>query len=85
MKPVAEYAGGPPKRTSGQAAGTYALWLGGDLPGSTAGMFVSDARLDVSFTAAQARLATSCWITNGCACAGIGLSPGGANGETPDA
>jgi hypothetical protein len=49
-------------------------------------MFVSDdALLDVSFTAAQARLATSCWFTNGRACAGIGLSPGVANGETPDA
>jgi hypothetical protein len=85
MKLLAEYPGGPPERTSGQAAGTYALWLGGDLSRSTAGMFASDARLDVSFTAAQARLATSCWITDGCACAGVGLSPGGVNGETPDA
>ena len=86
MELLAQYADGPPKRTSGRAAGTYALWLAGGPVRSTAGMFVSDdALLDVSFTAAQARLATSCWFTNGRACAGIGLSPGVANGETPDA
>ena len=49
-------------------------------------MFVSDdALLGVSFTAARARLATSCWFTNGCACAGIGLSPGCSERRTPDA
>ena len=37
---------------------------------SNAGMFVSDeALLDVSLTAAQARLATSCWFA--CACVGL--------------
>ena len=33
MELLAEYADGPPKRTSGQAPGTYALWPGGDLCG----------------------------------------------------
>jgi hypothetical protein len=38
-------------------------------------MFLSDeALLNVSLTAAQARLATSCWFANAnaCACAGVG-------------